>query len=145
LESSSTLQQQQQQQYQHPSVSNHASSISSTTTKVYNLYRTFVLFNGKEQPHETLPFTGERYTIVYYTSDIIPKVYNNNNHDHDTSNNNQMTTMVKENETMIHPTPLTGATTIANNSTIIHNSTIHVSDTLTAKFNAMKKKLGRKR
>ena len=30
----------------------------------------FVMFNGKTQPHETLAFTGERFTLVYYTSDI---------------------------------------------------------------------------
>lgn len=32
----------------------------------------FVKFNGKTQPHETAPFKGERFTLVYYTSDIIP-------------------------------------------------------------------------
>ena len=31
----------------------------------------FVMFNGKTQPHETAPFTGERFTLVYYTSDIV--------------------------------------------------------------------------
>jgi hypothetical protein len=31
----------------------------------------FVLFDGKAQSHETLPFTGgDRYTLVYYTSDM---------------------------------------------------------------------------
>lgn len=32
----------------------------------------FVKFNGKTQPHETAPFQGERFTLVYYTSDIVP-------------------------------------------------------------------------
>ena len=33
----------------------------------------FVKFNGKTQPHETIPFSGERFTLVYYTSDIEPE------------------------------------------------------------------------
>ena len=33
----------------------------------------FVKFNGKTQPHETMAFTGERFTLVYYTSDIEPE------------------------------------------------------------------------
>lgn len=33
----------------------------------------FVQFNGKTQPHETMPFSGERFTLVYYTSDIEPE------------------------------------------------------------------------
>ncbi|KAI2495137.1 acetylcholine-gated cation-selective channel [Fragilaria crotonensis] len=33
----------------------------------------FVKFNGKTQPHETLAFSGERFTLVYYTSDIEPE------------------------------------------------------------------------
>lgn len=40
---------------------------------ILNLNSTFVMFNGKTQPHETLPFTGERFTLVYYTSDIEPE------------------------------------------------------------------------
>lgn len=40
---------------------------------VHDLRRKFVLFNGKTQPHETLPFAGgDRFTVVYYTSDIVP-------------------------------------------------------------------------
>lgn len=31
----------------------------------------FVMFDGKNQPHETQVFEGERYTLVYYTSDIV--------------------------------------------------------------------------
>jgi hypothetical protein len=39
----------------------------------------FVLFDGKAQSHETLPFTGgDRYTLVYYTSDM-GRCTNNNN------------------------------------------------------------------
>jgi hypothetical protein len=38
--------------------------------KVLDLHGRFVMFNGKTQPHETMPFEGERYTLVYYTSDI---------------------------------------------------------------------------
>jgi hypothetical protein len=37
---------------------------------IMNLKSQFVMFNGKTQPHETLAFTGERFTLVYYTSDI---------------------------------------------------------------------------
>jgi hypothetical protein len=29
-----------------------------------------VKFNGKTQPHETMPFEGERFTLVFYTSEI---------------------------------------------------------------------------
>jgi hypothetical protein len=39
-----------------------------------DLHSNFVMFNGKTQPHETAPFTGERFTLVYYTSDIAPEV-----------------------------------------------------------------------
>jgi hypothetical protein len=38
-----------------------------------DLHSNFVMFNGKTQPHETAPFTGERFTLVYYTSDIAPE------------------------------------------------------------------------
>lgn len=37
---------------------------------ILNLKGRFVQFNGKTQPHETLEFTGERFTLVFYTSDI---------------------------------------------------------------------------
>lgn len=40
---------------------------------VLDLQSKFVKFNGKTQPHETLAFTGERFTLVYYTSDIAPE------------------------------------------------------------------------
>ena len=102
---------------------------------IHDLHRTFVLFNGKEQPHETLPFTGERYTLVYYTSDIVPKegLCNNN------------TIMKKSPEEdgdddhrSKHALPATPNTTVQH-----HDST--AASTLTAKFHAMKKKLGRKR
>ena len=32
----------------------------------------FAAFDGKTQPHETMKFEGERFTLVYYTSDIVP-------------------------------------------------------------------------
>jgi hypothetical protein len=37
---------------------------------ILDLRGRFVMFNGKTQPHETLAFEGERFTLVYYTSDI---------------------------------------------------------------------------
>jgi hypothetical protein len=43
---------------------------SSDETTVLDLRGRFVTFNGKTQPHETLAFEGERFTLVYYTSDI---------------------------------------------------------------------------
>jgi hypothetical protein len=131
------------------SSSSHHTTKTKTTninTKIYNLYRTFVLFNGKLQPHETLPFHGERYTIVYYTSDIVPKVY----HHHDTNiPTTTPTTAIGDNpnnDGNTHPSSLTTNNSQSNKSTsTTTNGTIQVSDTLTAKFNAMKKKLGRKR
>jgi hypothetical protein len=44
-----------------------------SSESILDLKSTFVMFNGKTQPHETLPFTGERFTLVYYTSDIEPE------------------------------------------------------------------------
>jgi hypothetical protein len=35
-----------------------------------DLKSNFVKFNGKTQPHETMPFEGERFTLVYYTSEM---------------------------------------------------------------------------
>ena len=43
---------------------------SEDGTTVLDLRGRFVKFNGKTQPHETLAFEGERFTLVYYTSDI---------------------------------------------------------------------------
>jgi hypothetical protein len=40
---------------------------------VLDLRSNFAKFNGKTQPHETMPFKGERFTLVYYTSDIVPE------------------------------------------------------------------------
>jgi hypothetical protein len=37
---------------------------------ILDLRGKFVMFNGNTQPHETMAFEGERYTLVYYTSDI---------------------------------------------------------------------------
>lgn len=44
-----------------------------------DLHSKFVLFDGKAQPHETLPFTGgDRYTLVYYTSNMGGRNNKNN-------------------------------------------------------------------
>jgi hypothetical protein len=99
---------------------------SRLETKIYNLHRTFVLFNGREQPHETLPFTGERYTLVYYTSDIIPK----SEHIQNPSTASLLNHITED------PSDTTTTTEKKHSK---------VSDALTAKFNAMKKRLGRKR
>ena len=40
--------------------------------RVYNVKSQLVSFNGATQPHETKAYTGERFTIVYYTSTIKP-------------------------------------------------------------------------
>lgn len=48
--------------------------VQTNRDKYLDLKSKFVKFNGKTQPHETAPFTGDRYTLVYYTSDIIPPV-----------------------------------------------------------------------
>ena len=42
------------------------------TEAILDCHSKFVKFNGKTQPHETAPFKGERFTLVYYTSDIVP-------------------------------------------------------------------------
>lgn len=47
---------------------------SPSNDRYLDLKSRFVKFNGKTQPHETAPFTGDRYTLVYYTSDIVPPV-----------------------------------------------------------------------
>ena len=38
----------------------------------HDVRRRLVSFNGAKQPHETAPYTGERYTCVWYTSTISP-------------------------------------------------------------------------
>tara|TARA_B110000090_G_scaffold166949_1_gene185403 strand:- start:132 stop:1016 length:885 start_codon:yes stop_codon:yes gene_type:complete len=40
--------------------------------KVYGVKSKLVSFNGATQAHETKPYTGERFTVVYYTSTIKP-------------------------------------------------------------------------
>ena len=40
--------------------------------KVVDIYRKFVGFDGSTQPHETEAYDGERYSAVFYTSNIIP-------------------------------------------------------------------------
>lgn len=34
--------------------------------RYYNLKNKWAYFNGSQRPHETEPFTGDRYTLVYY-------------------------------------------------------------------------------
>jgi hypothetical protein len=43
-----------------------------TPETVLDLRGKFAAFDGKTQPHETMKFEGERFTLVYYTSDIVP-------------------------------------------------------------------------
>jgi hypothetical protein len=62
--------QQQQQRNKQQGIKNKNGT--TTMDKYLNLKSRFVKFNGKTQPHETAPFTGERFTLVYYTSDIVP-------------------------------------------------------------------------
>jgi hypothetical protein len=134
-----------------------SSSSSSNTTKyntctttpnerIHDVHRTFVLFNGKEQPHETLPFTGERYTLVYYTSDIVPKttaiggsssssVATLHHHQQQHNNNNSS----NSNST------IPSRSELENNTTTSTGSTASSTSLMTAKFNAIKKKLGRRR
>ena len=38
-----------------------------------DIYRRFLPFYGGQQPHETEPFQGERYSAVFYTSNMQPK------------------------------------------------------------------------
>jgi hypothetical protein len=47
---------------------------TSSSDRYLDLKSRFVKFNGKTQPHETASFTGDRYTLVYYTSDIVPPI-----------------------------------------------------------------------
>jgi hypothetical protein len=37
-----------------------------------DIFRKFVPFEGSTQPHETEAFEGERYSAVFYTSNIVP-------------------------------------------------------------------------
>ena len=140
-------QQQQQQQVYHP----------PNGTKICDSHRTFVLFNGKEQPHETLPFTGERYTLVYYTSDIFvppqpqiqpPPLLENGLPPHPAIQN---LPPHSKSESLIHPITIDHTATAEATESATATTTItttmasrHTSS-LAAKFNAIKKKLGRKR
>jgi hypothetical protein len=103
----------------------------ASTTTIHDLYRTFVLFNGKIQPHETLSFTGERYTLVYYTSDIVPKEYSVEN------GSNSSLGSDRKHGSSVHPT-----NDVTTNTNIPISA---VSTALADKFNAIKSKLGRKR
>jgi hypothetical protein len=37
-----------------------------------DIYRKFIAFEGSLQPHETEAYEGERYSAVFYTSNIVP-------------------------------------------------------------------------
>jgi hypothetical protein len=98
------------------------SSESKGIIQQQDLHSTFVLFNGKTQPHETLPFTGDRYTLVYYTSDMVPKEH--------TSLSNETSNPCTTTSTGTYPQKI---------------SIQNVSASVAAKFNSIKSKLGRKR
>ena len=40
--------------------------------KPIDIFRRFTKFNGSQQPHETEAYQGERYSAVFYTSNITP-------------------------------------------------------------------------
>lgn len=86
---------------------------------VCNLHSQFVKFNGKTQPHETMPFTGERYTLVYYTSDIVPALVDRRN-------------------------GCIATTTTTTSTTAAASSIDGVNATFAQKFLEIKSKLGRK-
>ena len=100
--------------------SNHGPD-GSTIIQQEDLHSTFVLFNGKTQPHETLPFSGDRYTLVFYTSDMMPKDC----------------TMKETSDPLL----LVAPSTSSPQKMTIEN----VSASIAAKFNSIKSKLGRKR
>ena len=37
-----------------------------------DIYRKFIAFDGSQQPHETEAYEGERYSAVFYKSNIVP-------------------------------------------------------------------------
>ena len=85
----------------------------------------FVLFNGKTQPHETCAFSGDRYTLVYYTSEI------NNTKD---NNNIVGTTDYQSTATKIS----------RSSSSSSSSSSDGISPSLAMKFQQMKAKLNKK-
>ena len=90
----------------------------------------FVLFNGKTQPHETCAFSGDRYTLVYYTSEINNTKVNNNNNVGTTDDNDidcQST-----------------ATKSSSSSSSSDSSSDGISPSLAMKFQQMKAKLNKK-
>ena len=42
--------------------------------KTHDIRGKLLRFDGKRMPHETMEFKGERFTAVWYTSDIVPDV-----------------------------------------------------------------------
>mmetsp|Transcript_9310 Transcript_9310/g.15339 ORF Transcript_9310/g.15339 Transcript_9310/m.15339 type:complete len:341 (+) Transcript_9310:68-1090(+) len=52
----------------------HAKDERSVPVSIpYDIFRKFVAFTGSTEEHETESFDGERYSIIYYTSTIVPK------------------------------------------------------------------------
>jgi hypothetical protein len=84
----------------------------------------FVLFNGKTQPHETCSFSGDRYTLVYYTSEINTKTNN-------TTADNKIDCSIDR-----RSTAAAASTTSSSNDGI--------SSKLVMKFQQMKAKLNKK-
>jgi hypothetical protein len=100
-----------------------SSGVPSKTKKEYklDLKSKFVLFNGKTQPHETCSFSGDRYTLVYYTSEINTKTNN-------TAGDNKIDSSIDRRST--------AASTSSGNDGI--------SPMLVMKFQQMKAKLNKK-
>ena len=86
----------------------------------------FVLFNGKTQPHETCAFSGDRYTLVYYTSEINSTKVNNNNVGTTDDNN------------------IDCQSTATKSSSSSSSSSDGISPSLAMKFQQMKAKLNKK-
>jgi len=104
----------------------------ATTSKLkeykLDLKSKFVLFNGKTQPHETCAFSGDRYTLVYYTSEInSTKVNNNNVGTTDDNNIDCQSTATK-----------------SSSSSSSSSSSDGISPSLAMKFQQMKAKLDKK-
>jgi hypothetical protein len=88
----------------------------------------FVLFNGKTQPHETCAFSGsDRYTLVYYTSEINTKANN-------TTADNKIDSSIDRRS----------AAAAAAAASTTSRSSDGISPTLVMKFQQMKAKLNKK-
>ena len=104
------------------------SGATSSKPKEYklDLKSKFVLFNGKTQPHETCAFSGDRYTLVYYTSEINNTKVNNNNNVGTTDDND------------------IDCQSTATKSSSSSSSSDGISSSLAMKFQQMKAKLNKK-